>query len=108
VSNLRVQDHGLPMHVAALAILEGVVSPFDRSRPLWEMRLLTGLADGTVGMLFRLHHVVADGTAALALIGTLFEAAPDAPAPVARSWVPQPPPGVRELLADNLGVMPLP
>jgi hypothetical protein len=48
----------------------------DRSRPLWEMWVLTGLADGHVGLLFRLHHVVADGIAALALIGALFDMAP--------------------------------
>jgi WS/DGAT/MGAT family acyltransferase len=44
-----------------------------RSRPLWELWVLTGLADGHVAMLVRMHHVVADGAAALALIGTLFD-----------------------------------
>ncbi len=44
--------------------------PLDRSRPLWELWLLKGLASGNVGMLLRLHHVVADGTAALALFGS--------------------------------------
>ena len=56
--------------------------PLARSRPLWELRFLTGLANGRVGLLIRLHHVVADGVAALALIGPLFDAAPDTPPPI--------------------------
>jgi hypothetical protein len=51
-------------------------APLDRSRPLRELWLLPGLADGNVGMLFRLHHVVADGIAAIAMMGTLFAATP--------------------------------
>jgi WS/DGAT/MGAT family acyltransferase len=49
--------------------------PLDRSRPLWDMWLLTGLVGNRVGLLIRLHHVVADGMAALALLAPLFEAA---------------------------------
>ena len=180
LSNLRVEDHGLPVHVAALLILDGAPlldavgqlrlesvranvgqrlhraprlrqvlaqggfglgppawvddpgfdvaehvrtrevpspgdeaallrvcsqlnePPLDRSRPLWEMWLLTGLADGTVGMLIRLHHVVADGTAALAMIGALFDPGPDTPTEVAPAWVPAPGPGSGELFSANV------
>jgi WS/DGAT/MGAT family acyltransferase len=55
-----------------------------------------------VGLLVRLHHVVADGIAALALIGSLLDSTPDARAPLAPSWVPRTTPGTRELVADNL------
>jgi len=180
LSNLRVEDHGLPVHVAALLILDGAPlldavgqlrlesvranvgqrlhraprlrqvlaqggfglgppawvddpgfdvaehvrtrevpspgdeaallrvcsqlnePPLDRSRPLWEMWLLTGLADGTVGMLIRLHHVVADGTAALAMIGALFDPGSDTPTEVAPAWVPAPGPGSGELFSANV------
>ena len=34
----------------------------DRARPLWELWFLTGLRDGRVGVLLKLHHCVADGT----------------------------------------------
>lgn len=144
-SNLRVEDRGVPMHVAALVILDrtplgssrhdglqavraaverrlhlvprlrqvlyrprpglgpavwvdhrgfdiqqhvlarGVPGPgdeeallsvcaelnsgrLDRSRPLWEMWVLDGLADGHAAILIRLHHVVADGIAAVAMM----------------------------------------
>jgi WS/DGAT/MGAT family acyltransferase len=178
VSNLRVEDRGLPMHIAALAYIESLPlrtadsdplnvlqhlerrleaaprlrqilykpslglgppvwvddprfdirkhvramavpppgneaalvelcsrlneEPLDRSHPLWEMWLLTGLEDGTMGLLFRLHHVVADGVAALALIGALLDPAPEVPAPVTRTWTPRPVPSAQQLLADDV------
>ena len=76
--------------------------PLDRSRPLWELWVLTGLADGTIGLLIRLHHVVADGVAAVTLIGALFDASADAVTQAPQPWTPRPLPSSRELLADNL------
>src|SRR4051794_28801350 len=52
--------------------------PLPRSRPLWELWMLPGLADGRVAMLIKLHHVVADGLAALALLASWFDFVPDA------------------------------
>jgi diacylglycerol O-acyltransferase len=63
--------------LAACAELNEV--PLDRTRPLWEMWLLTGLVGNRLGLLIRLHHVVADGMAALAMLAPLFEFA-DTPA----------------------------
>ncbi|HSB85154.1 MAG TPA: wax ester/triacylglycerol synthase domain-containing protein, partial [Ilumatobacteraceae bacterium] len=37
----------------------------DPARPLWELWLLPGLPEQQVGALLRVHHVVADGGAAL-------------------------------------------
>jgi diacylglycerol O-acyltransferase / wax synthase len=73
----------------------------DRSRPLWQIWLLTGLADGRAGMLVRLHHAVADGIAALSMIGALFDPAPQGPVPDAPDWAPRPVPGARELAAGR-------
>ncbi len=179
-SNLRIEARGVPMHVAALAILEGAplrdaegrlrlealrgeigrrlhlaprlrqvihrprpghgrpfwvddpgfdigahvrecpIAPpgdeeallrtcerldrpaLDRSRPPWELWFLTGLDDGRVGMLIRLHHVVADGVASVALLGTLFDDSAGATAPIAPPWVPVPIPASRDILADNV------
>ena len=67
--------------LAECARLNAVVLP--RSRPLWELWMLTGLADCRVALLVRLHHVVADGAAALALIGSLLDDPMAAPAPAA-------------------------
>ncbi|MGN6176463.1 MAG: wax ester/triacylglycerol synthase family O-acyltransferase [Streptosporangiaceae bacterium] len=180
VSNLRIEKHGLPMNVAALAILEGRVllnapgepaleaikarieqrlhlaprlrqrlhrpgfglgapvwvddasfdisrhvktrpvpagggeeallatcvelndRPFDQAHPLWEIWLLTGARDGHVPMLIRFHHVLADGIAALLLLGTLFDSAPDAPEQEGPAWTARPIPARSELLGDAL------
>src|SRR5689334_693203 len=74
----------------------------DRSRPLWELWLLTGLAGGRSALLLRLHHVVADGVAALGLVMPLFDTAPDAATPTGRPWVASPPPSPAELRAASV------
>jgi len=76
--------------------------PFDRSRPLWEMWFLTGLADGAIALLIRVHHVVADGLAALAMFGAFFDPQPRAESPQAQPWIPRSKPGSPALLADNM------
>jgi WS/DGAT/MGAT family acyltransferase len=74
----------------------------DPSRPLWELWLLPGLPDRRVGAYLRLHHAIADGTAALAAFGALLDPGPGAPAPAAPPWTPAPTPAASQLLADNL------
>lgn len=76
----------------------------DRSRPLWELWFLTGFGDDRVGVLLKLHHCVADGLAAVAVMGSLFDFEPDAtePAPVPR--VLEPIPSRWAFIGDNLSV----
>jgi diacylglycerol O-acyltransferase / wax synthase len=38
-------------------------TPLDRSRPLWEMYLVEGLADDRIAIVHKVHHVLADGVA---------------------------------------------
>jgi diacylglycerol O-acyltransferase / wax synthase len=185
VSNLRIERHGLPMNVAALAILEGRIlldasgelaleairarteqrlrlapqlrqrlyrprfgfgapvwvddasfdisrhvrarsvlagggeeallaacvelndRPFDQAHPLWEIWLLTGAVDGHVSMLIRFHHVLADGIAALLLLGSLFDSAPvdsatEPPESDGAPWTARPIPSRSDLLRDTL------
>ena len=75
--------------------------PLDRSRPLWELWLLPGLADGTIGMLIRLHHAVADGIAAIALMGALLDTTPAPPPPAAPPFSPRLPRSVMESPSRN-------
>jgi diacylglycerol O-acyltransferase / wax synthase len=74
----------------------------DPARPLWELWLLPGLPERRVGAYLRLHHAVADGTAALAVFGALLDQAADAPAPPALPFKSAPVPAPSQLLADNL------
>lgn len=77
--------------------------PLDPSRPRWELWLLPGLPEQRVGAFLRLHHVIADGAAALALFGALLDFTSDPPDPVVPPWTPTPLPAVGELLRDNVG-----
>lgn len=45
------------------AIGEIASTPLDRSRPLWEMYLVDGLANGRIAVVGKIHHAVADGVA---------------------------------------------
>jgi diacylglycerol O-acyltransferase / wax synthase len=74
----------------------------DKSKPLWEIWFLTGLPDDRIGMFVRLHHVVADGIAGVAQLGTLLDAAPSSATAPPEPWAPAPWPSARALLLDNL------
>ena len=73
----------------------------DRSRPLWELWFLTGLAGDRLGVLFKVHHAVADGLAAVALVASLLDLEPDAADPPPAAWRPEPAPPPLALLADS-------
>ena len=83
----------------ATRIYQGLL---NRRHPLWELWFLTGLSDGRVGALLKLHHALADGQAAVAIMGSLFDFEPDTPDPVPEPWSPEPIPGGWSLLADSL------
>jgi len=86
-----------------LRTAESLLRPLlDRTRPLWELWLLTGLEGGRVGALVKLHHAVADGLGALALLTALFDAAPVAADPPEATWAATPAPTLGALVADNL------
>jgi diacylglycerol O-acyltransferase len=58
---------------AAMDTLVGRLAgwPLDRDRPLWQVWFLEGLNDGRMAVLMKLHHCVADGVAANALLASL-------------------------------------
>jgi diacylglycerol O-acyltransferase / wax synthase len=75
---------------------------FDPARPLWELWLLPGLPERRAGAFLRLHHVLADGPAALAAFGALLDLTAGAPGQGAPRCTPAPAPSTGELLRDNL------
>jgi diacylglycerol O-acyltransferase len=74
----------------------------DRSRPLWQMSFLPGLAGARTGLFMKLHHAIADGVAGVAAFGTFLDLGPSAPAPSPPAWTPAPLPSGSELFGDNL------
>ncbi len=51
-------------------------SSFDRDRPLWELHVLEGLADGRFAMYVKLHHILFDGVALLNLVRRTYSVDP--------------------------------
>jgi diacylglycerol O-acyltransferase len=76
----------------------------DRSKPLWELWLVEGLADGRFALLTKTHHALVDGISGVDIMTVLFDTSPD-PAPVAppeHEWTPRPLPSGVQLLGDAL------
>jgi WS/DGAT/MGAT family acyltransferase len=73
--------------------------PLPRSRPQWSATFVTGLADGTTGLVLVMDHVLADGIAGLAMLGTLVDQAAGT-AHTRADRFPVPAPGARELAVD--------
>ncbi|MGI8668107.1 MAG: WS/DGAT/MGAT family O-acyltransferase [Jatrophihabitans sp.] len=56
----------------------------DRKRPLWELHLIEGLADGRFAIYFKIHHALVDGVSAQRLLQAILTKDPavrDLPAP---------------------------
>jgi diacylglycerol O-acyltransferase len=53
--------------------------PLDRSRPLWEMYVIEGLASGQIAVFSKMHHASVDGVSGSNMISYLCSLEPDAP-----------------------------
>jgi diacylglycerol O-acyltransferase / wax synthase len=71
-------------------------TPLDRSKPLWEMYFIEGLANGRIAVLGKIHHALADGVASANLLarGMDLQASPDD----RDSYAADPAPGRAELV----------
>jgi WS/DGAT/MGAT family acyltransferase len=104
--DLRVDRHVLPAAVPPpgdeqelLRLVADLMAPvLDRAHPLWRLWVVTGLTRDRVALVVKLHHVIADGPAAIG--PTLLDAPVEARAP-GRAWRPAPVPAWPELTADN-------
>jgi len=74
--------------------------PLDRNRPLWEMWVVEGMADGAVALVTKLHHAIMDGAAGGELMTSLFDLTPDVEpvTPPSEPWEPDRPPSAPALV----------
>jgi WS/DGAT/MGAT family acyltransferase len=74
--------------------------PLDRSRPLWEMYLVEGLADGNFAIVSKSHQALVDGLSAVDIAQVMLDPTEEpAPAP-SDSWRPRPEPTDVDLLSQ--------
>ena len=73
--------------------------PLDRSRPLWEMYLVEGLADGNFAIITKSHEALIDGLSAVDIAQVMLDATDDVTPGAVDSWRPRPEPTDIELLS---------
>jgi WS/DGAT/MGAT family acyltransferase len=71
----------------------------DRSRPLWEMYLVEGLADNRFAVISKTHHAMVDGVAAVDIGQVILDTTPVPRDPPPDTWRPAPEPTWVELVA---------
>ena len=96
----------LSAHVVALSDPDDAVSlirfghlrdallsqPLDRTRPLWQVALIPRLEDGRSALLGRVHHAMADGSAALLVAELVLDSNRDEPQAPSARWRAEPAP----------------
>lgn len=84
------------------AIGEIASSPLDRSRPLWEMYFVEGLANDRIAVVGKIHHALADGVAAANLLARGMDLA-SGPQTGRGRFTPDPAPSKGELVRSAFG-----
>ena len=79
-----------------------LTTPFDRSRPLWDLHLLEGLDEGRVALFLRWHHALGDGLSGVQIARVLFDRSPGHRPSEPEPWGPARPPSARELVVESI------
>jgi diacylglycerol O-acyltransferase len=74
--------------------------PLDRSRPLWEMYLVEGLADGNFAIVSKSHQALVDGLSAVDIAQVMLDPTEETPDAPGDSWRPRREPTDVELLSQ--------
>jgi WS/DGAT/MGAT family acyltransferase len=64
----------------------------DRTKPLWEMWVVEGLADDQWALVSKVHHCMVDGVSGVELLAVLMDLSPDPPKAELTPWEPEPTP----------------
>lgn len=72
----------------------------DRSRPLWEIYVVEGLADGRIALLSKTHHAMIDGIGAMDIGQVILDRTPERRPHPQATWRAQPEPSDAELITQ--------
>jgi len=77
--HIRTTTVPAPGDAEQLSALVGRLSamPLDRTRPLWEIWVIEGLAGGKVGCLSKVHHAAIDGASGNELTVAMLDLSPE-------------------------------
>jgi WS/DGAT/MGAT family acyltransferase len=77
----HVRELALPAPGSDSQLSEQVARIFarqlDRSRPLWELYVIEGLAGGRVGVFTKIHHAAVDGLSGAEILSVLLDVSPE-------------------------------
>ncbi len=103
----HVRELALPAPGNTLQLAEQTSRIFsrqlDRAHPLWELYVISGLEDGSVAMLTKIHHAAVDGVSGAEILAVLLDFDPagrEIPEPEERETEQQP--GELEMLSRGL------
>jgi diacylglycerol O-acyltransferase / wax synthase len=76
----------------------------DRSKPLWELWLVEGMADGRFAVIGKSHHALVDGVSGVDITTVLYDLdrEPKGPPTTPPPWIARPEPTDTKLLGDAL------
>ena len=110
---VEVDDLDLDLHIRRAAVpspggareLAAMASeisdrPLDRSRPLWEITVVEGLANGEVALIAKLHHAMTDGLVGVRYMAALLGTEASEPGKPAPPQPAEPAPSELRLLAE--------
>ena len=81
-----------------------ISSILDRNHPLWDITLVRGVKGNRTGIIFRIHHSMADGVSGVTIMNVLLDASPspEKPAPPKARPAPARPADSMAILLDQL------
>ncbi|MDZ7676089.1 MAG: wax ester/triacylglycerol synthase family O-acyltransferase [Acidimicrobiales bacterium] len=101
--HVKLTEVGAPASEAEVLELaaELHMERLDRSRPLWEIWFVDGLADGRVAMVEKIHHSIVDGVSGVEIATVLLDLERHPPETDPPPWQPEEQ-GAVELLAGGM------
>ncbi|HEX6311600.1 MAG TPA: wax ester/triacylglycerol synthase family O-acyltransferase [Acidimicrobiia bacterium] len=75
------------------------MQPLERDRPLWELWFVSGLADGRVAVVEKIHHALVDGVSGVDVAAAIVDLSPEVAPAEPPVWTPRPAPSPASVLA---------